>query len=1057
MNYQRTNNLIGWTVFGLSLLVYVLTLEPTASFWDCGEFIAVARHLQTPHPPGAPIFSLLGRVFSLMSGEGWSGFSFSEDAAYWINMVSAVSGAFTSLFLFWSITMFSRKILKNSKEKSGELTLDNEGKVEYSIADKIAIFGAGFVGAMACTFCDSIWFSSVEAEVYAISLFFTSFVVWAMLRRSFLTEQIEKDRWMILIAYMVGLSIGVHLLNLVAIPALALIVYYENNKATLKGTIITIVISAVILMSILSGLPGLTSIAFWFDRVFNSLGLPFNFGAYFFLAALIGGLVYGIMYSIQNNKRILNVALLSTSFILIGFFSYFIIVIRSQQDPTIDENNPDDLVNFISYLNREQYGDRPLFFGPQYNIDLQESWKKHFDTYGHNGEQNYMKKYGAVKYKKEDGSYVAYDTAESYVYPSEAESFLPRMYSGDQGHVQQYTSLLSQYNNDYYPMEYSNGERISFTDNIHYFFDRQLGRMYFRYFLWNFAGRERQEQYANWMMPQDLANEDLPAIIRHPARNNFYLIPLIIGFIGLIYQLYKDQNNFIVVITLFLFTGVAIIFYLNAPPTEPRERDYAYAGSYFAFCIWIGLAVMALYDFLGKALKHKLGAASVSLAVCIIAPSIMGAVGWDDHDRSRRYFSVDSAKNLLNSCEKNAILFTAGDNDTFPLWYVQEVEGFRTDVRVCNLSLLNTDWYAEQMTRQAHESAPLPISFAPSAYIQGSLDYLPFNINSRKNLTKLYYEKAGEQSRYNPMKDPGFSLDRYISLVRELSPKVMDSYDDKNFMPFKIARKFTIPVDSAKTAQLAWIPKELKSRVVNEMSFDNGEGALYKKDIIMLDIINSVAKSGWDRPIYFSTTAGSPGGDNFQGIKEYLQQEALAFRLIPAVNYGQMNQELTHKILKEDFSYRGLTDKSICYTDDYERMVYGTQAVYIQLAMSYIGTNQKDKAKDLFTIYHKNISEEVFPWNSLSPSYLSVYYDIYGDEAGDKEYNKISKIYFDVIKHYITTGDHSEHREEHIGNALRILGYDGKGLTEILTSRNRTELLKTHQAKMSQISKTLGF
>ncbi len=1051
MNYQKINNLTGWLVFGLSLLVYVLTLEPTASFWDCGEFIAVARHLQTPHPPGAPIFSLLGRVFSMFSGDGWSGFSFSENAAYWVNMLSAVSGAATSLFMFWSITILGKKLLK----------VDGEG----SKADKIAIFGAGFVGAMACTFSDSLWFSAVEAEVYAISVFFTAFVFWAMLKRSTIKNQTEKDRWMILIAYMMGLSIGVHLLNLVAIPALAFIVYFENEKPTLKGAIITFLLSAVILVAILSGLPGLTEIAFWFDRIFNSMGLPFNYGAYFFLTAIIGGLVYGIMYSMQHGKRILNVALLSTSFILIGFLSYFVIIIRSQQDPTIDENNPDDLVNFISYLKREQYGDRPLFFGPQFNIDLQASWQKHAQEHGQ-PEGDFMTKKGSVKYKKVDGNYVAYDTAFSYKYPPEAESFLPRMY--DPSHQNIYMNLIEQYNDGYYPTEYYSGERISFVDNMKYFFDRQLGRMYWRYFLWNFKGRERQEQYAGTMSMNSPSNEELPQVLRHPARNNFFAIPLIIGLIGLAYHFMKDHLNFTVVLTLFLLTGMAVIFYLNAPPVEPRERDYAYSGSYMAFCVWIGLAVIALYDILGKALKNKLGSASIALSVCIVAPSIMAAVGWDDHDRSKRFFSVDSAKNLLNSCEENAILFTAGDNDTFPLWYVQEVEGFRTDVRVCNLSLLNTDWYTEQMTRKAHKSMPLPITFAKDDYMQGSLDFLPFRTESRKNIAKTYYQEQqtneGKQMVYNPNADPGFSLDKYIALVREKSPKIMDFYGEKE-MPFKIARKFTIEVDSVKVAAMSWIPQNLKSKVVSKMVFDNGDQALYKKDLIMLDIINSVSKSGWDRPIYFSTTAGSPGGENFQGIREYLQQEALAYRLIPASGYGQMSEEMTHKILttgyknnknvNRQFYYRGLMDTTIVYTDDYERMVYGTQAIYIQLAMSYVESNQIPKAKELFDFYTKTISERNFPWNNLAPAYLNLAYDIYGNGRGDKEYEKISALYFDVILHYIRTGDDSVHRDEHIENAIRILG--SSGFLKVLSDKNRTSLVKIHQEKLAKIAQALGY
>jgi hypothetical protein len=1033
MKYKLLNNTIGWFVFGLSLLVYVLTLEPTASYWDCGEFIAVARHLQTPHPPGAPIFSLLGRFFSMLSGDGWSGFSYSETAAYWINMVSAVSSAFTSLFLFWTITILAKKLLK----------FEGEG----SLTDKIVVFGAGFVGAMACTFCDSIWFSAVEAEVYAISLFFTSFVLWAMLKRAQLTDQVKKDRFMILIAYMVGLSIGVHLLNLVAIPALALIVYFEKEKPTWKGGLIAFFASIVILYAILSGLPGLTSIAFWFDRLFNSFGAPFNFGAFVFLSILLGGLLYGIFYSIKNSHRVLNVSLLSVSFILIGFFSYFVIIIRSGQNPSIDENDPENLANFISYLNREQYGDRPLLKGPQFNIDFNQSWQNSAQNMGVSptSDDLYTKK--SPRYRQgEDGSYVPYDEdAISYNYPSEYKSLLPRMYSSDPSHVSIYKRMITEYHDGLYPLEYTQGEKIDNMDNFKYMFEKQLGDMYWRYFLWNFKGRERQEQYAASISPFAPSNEELPQILKHPARNNFFMIPLILGLIGLVYQLFKDQLNFTVILTLFVFTGIAIIIYLNAPPTEPRERDYAYAGSYMAFCIWIGLSVIAIYQGLVYTIKNKLGAASIAVAACMMAPTIMGAVGWDDHDRSRRYFSVDSAKNLLNSCEPNGILFTAGDNDTFPLWYVQEVEGFRTDVRVCNLSLLNTDWYVDQMKRPSHKSAPLPITFEHNSYIQGTLDYLPFKLDSRKNQSRPYYVKNGESYNYDGAKDPGMSLDAYVTAVRNLDPSVMESYGDK-IMPMKMARKFRINLDTAQIARLAWVPNDLKNRLETQLVFDNGEGAIYKKDLIMMDIINSISKSGWDRPIYFSTTAGQPGGENYLGIRDHLQQEGLAYRLLPVNAGSRMNKEITHKILTDKFFYgerpkeknTGLMDTTITYTDDYSRMVSGIQMIFLQLGMNYVQDGQKEKAKELFDFYHTKISEVNFPWDRFAPTYLDLVYQVYGAEKGDAETKRITKLYTDVLKHYATSVDDAIHRNDHIQNAVQILGEGG--IIQILAKNQRTQL-----------------
>lgn len=982
MNYQKLNNITGWAVFAISLLVYILTLEPTAGFWDCGEFIAVARHLQTPHPPGAPVFSLLGRMFSLFSGDGWGGFSYSTDAAYWINMMSAVSGAFTVLFLFWSVTMLGRKLMK----------LKGEG----SLPEQIVVLGAGVVAALTCTFCDSIWYSAVETEVYAISLFFTSFVFWAMLKRETKPKGAEQDRWMILIAYMIGLSIGVHLLNLVTIPALALIFYFGKYKATWQGGLITLIVSAFILLLILSGLPGLTSIAFAFDKLFaNSFGLGFNTGAIVFFILIITSLVVGIKYSIKHSKRLLNVVLLSSTFILIGFLSYSVLVIRSQQNPTIDENNPEDLVNFISYLKREQYGDRPLFNGPSFNTE----WKQ---------EYGYVD--GTPRYLKDtiNNEYVNYHTSSSRAYPSEVTTFLPRMYNPEHRGI--YTDLLNKYNDGYW-----DGGEISFIDNVKYMFDRQMGRMYWRYFLWNFVGRERQEQYASSLSINAPSNEELPELLRHASRNNFYAIPLILGLIGLMFQLFKDQDNFFVTLILFLFTGLAIIFYLNAPPVEPRERDYAYSGSYLAFSIWIGLSVIALYEMFNKVIKNKMATASTALIICLVAPSLMGAIGWDDHDRSRRTFSVGSAKNLLNSCAPNAILFTAGDNDTFPLWYVQEVEGFRTDVRVCNLSLLNTDWYIDQMRRKAHLSEPLPITIPHDDYIQGRLDYLPFSINSSKNQTRKYYRKdpEGGQPKYVQERDPGYPLDKFIAQVRTKSPQVMENFGTE-LMATKIARKFRIPLDSAEITNLDFIPSEYKKNIESNLVFDNKEGYMMKKDLIMLDIINSIAKDGWKRPIYFSTTAGLPGGDNFQGIKNYLQQEALAYRMIPVNAGAVMNEELTFKILTEEFDYGNLIDTTISYTEDYTRMVAGTQRVYLGLANNYIQSGNKAKARELMDFYNSKISNKNFPWSRESATYLDVVYSAYGVEEGDKEFDRMSKLHFDVIKYYVTSGDNSSHKRNHL-------------------------------------------
>jgi len=993
MNYKKINNLTGWGIFAVAMYVYWATAERTASFWDCGEFIAVARYLQTPHPPGAPIFSLLGRLFSLLGGDGILEPGVAEGsttAAFWVNMMSAVSGAFTVLFLFWSVTIIAKKLLNVDGEPSK--------------AETLVIMGAGIVAGLACTFCDSIWFSAVEAEVYAISLFFTSFVFWAMLKWDENANDPQSDRWLMLVAYGVGLSIGVHLLNLVTIPAMGLIFYFRKYKPDWVKASVAVLISGIILFVILSSLPWISDLAFGFDRIFVGMGLPFNVGAYILLTLLVGALVFGVYKSIINNNRVLNVSLLSGIFILIGFMSYGVIIIRSGQNPPIDENNPENLVNFISYLKREQYGDRPLFNGPQFNMA-----------------SDYTIEPGKKRYKKDKNGYRMYHQESKVVYPAKAKSFLPRMYSTDQRHLREYRQLLKNYLDDDRQVRkiLAGKEKISFWTNMQYMFDRQLGRMYLRYFKWNFIGRARQKQYAESLTPFATANEDLPKLLQHPSRNNFFAIPFIIGLIGLLFQFSKDYKNFSVVAMLFFFTGIAIIIYLNAPPIEPRERDYAYAGSYFAFTIWMGLGVVALYSMINKVLSNKMASAAIGLAVCMVAPTIMGAVGWDDHDRSRRYFSVDGAKNLLESCAPNAILFTAGDNDTFPLWYVQEVEGFRNDVRVCNLSLLGTDWYIESMKRKAHNSEALPISFEHKDFIQGKNDYLRYY--PQYDLNKNAYQLEPEV-KYLSQKDPGYLLDKFISDVKAKNANA-SIQNGRQKLEAKRVRKFIVPLDATKIAQQDFIPEKYKNRIPERMVFDNGNRGITKSDLMMLDMINQNAKNGWKRPIYFSTTIGNPGGNNFQGIKKYLQLEGLAYRLVPFVGNGEINEEIMVTNMTEKFSYRGLNDNTICYTDDYERMVLGLKGQFLQLASHFNYKGDKKKAQEILEFYDANISEEVFPWTVYGPSYLNVVYTSYGVEKGNQEAEKLFMQNLDVLKFYAEhlTGNDAEHLADYSSTSLRVI------------------------------------
>lgn len=935
--FKLVNNVTGWFVFLIATIVYVLTLEPTASFWDCGEFIAVSYKLMTPHPPGAPFFLLVGRMFSLFASDV-------TQVAYWINMVSALSSSFTILFLFWSITLFSKKIVTPIKDG------------DYTLAQIILIMGSGLVGSLAYTFSDSFWFSAVEAEVYAMSAFFTSFVVWAMLKWESVADEEGSDRWLILIAYMVGLSIGVHLLNLVAIPALGFIFYFKRYKPSLMGYIATFGISSLILGIILVVIiPGLPSFAAVFELIFvNDFGLPFNSGVIFFSVLFIGAIAGGIFWSIKNNNRIVNTALLGLVFILIGYSSYGIILIRSNFNPPIDENNPEEVMKFISYLKREQYGDRPLFVGPDFTASPEEQV---------DGDPLYR--------RGENGQYVIYDYKTENNYAAEDMRFFPRMHSRQAHHVSQYEGLLKEYTNGQWQSEKENQSRaggqqvkadpITSGQNIKYLIDRQLNKMYWRYFLWNFVGREGDIQDSGVMLPTDTPNEELPIELQSFARNNFYALPLILGLIGLIFQYKKDKQSFSIVLMLFFFTGIAIILYLNAPPVEPRERDYAYAGSYYAFCFWIGFGVLAIANFLMQFIKNtKVMSVSATL-IGLIIPGIMAGQGWDDHNRSNRYHSVDSAKNLLDSCEKNAILFTGGDNDTFPLWYVQEVEGYRTDVRVCNLSLLNTDWYIDQMKRKYYDSEALPISLNTEHYIQGKNDVL------------YYVNREGT--------DRPLFLDRYISAVRSDSKQIRHAIGGNrhqqyiNTFPSKI---FVLEVNQAEAQKV--VPNRLKPLVQNTIEWKVNKSYLEKKDLVMLDMIANINKDGWKRPIYFSTTLGP---SNYLNLKDHMLLEGLAYRLLPAKHgdrNGDINTEKMYENMMTKFKWRQMDNPSVFYDENYKRFVFNARFQYYILAAQLLNEGKREKAKEVVNYCLKVLPDNTFPYDEYSTQFIPLLFELKEDK-----------------------------------------------------------------------------
>ncbi|MBC5773953.1 DUF2723 domain-containing protein [Pontibacter sp. KCTC 32443] len=916
-DYRKINNLVGWVVFFIATVVYVLTLEPTASFWDAGEFIACSYKLLVPHPPGAPFYLLVGRIFSMFAGDP-------SQVAWWVNLLSALCSSFTVLFLFWTITIFAKKLLI----KEGEAP--TPGNI-------LLVMGAGVVGALAYTFSDSAWFSAVEAEVYAMSSFFTAIVFWAILRWEAKVGEAHSDKWLVLIAYLVGLSIGAHLLNLVTIPALAFIYYYRLYKPTLTGGIIAFAISAVIVVTILWGIiPGLPSIAGAVEVFFvNSLGLPFGSGLVIFVLLVVGAIAYGIMFSIKRNMRVLNTALLSLVFVLIGYSSYMIIPIRSSYDPTIDENDPDDIMSVVSYLKREQYGDRPLLYGPQYNA------------------QPVGQEEGAMRYVKGKDKYVEAGRKIEPVYDDKDLTLLPRIYSDAPQHIDEYKKWV----------DLREGQMPTFGQNLSFMFRYQLGHMYWRYFLWNFVGRESDVQNAGvvWFTGDE---PGLPQqVVNSKARNNFFALPLIIGILGLIWQVRKDEKNAFVVGLLFVFTGLAIALYLNQPPTEPRERDYTFAGSYYAFSIWIGLGVIAVAGLLEKVLRNDRARAAVATLVCLLVPGIMAAEGWDDHDRSKRYQSVDSARNLLDSVAPNGILFTNGDNDTFPLWYAQEVEGYRTDVRVAVLSYLNTDWYVEQMMRPAYKSAPWPLTLGIENYRQGTNDYLPYD------------EK--------PQVAAGIDLRQFVSLVKQNHPALQVQYGAGTTLMTFPTKTFVLDVDKEKVKQMNFIPDEKEGEIVDQMKWVVNKGMLEKKHLVMLDLL---ATNNWERPVYFSTTVNSA---DFIGLSEYFQLDGLAYRIVPVKTQnsdmpGYLNKEVMYNNLMKEFEFRNFDDPSIFYDENYYRFTANARDKFGKLAAAYLAEGNKARAKELVDYCFKVMPLETVPYDFHTPQFITIYAAL-GEEQKAKE------------------------------------------------------------------------
>ncbi|MGV6946196.1 glycosyltransferase family 117 protein [Sphingobacterium kyonggiense] len=919
MNYNKINNLLGWACGIIATIVYLLTLEKTTSWWDTGEFIASAYKMQIVHQPGAPLFLMLQNVFSnLAMGDN-------TKIAYWMNVGSAVCSGLTITFLFWTISALAKKVY-------GRI-VNNEG---LSNTATINIMGAAAVGALAYTFSDTFWFSAVESEVYAMSSLCTAVVFWAILKWDAHADEPHANKWLVLIAYVMGLSIGVHLLNLLAIPALALVIYFrKTNKVTTAGVVKTLLLGVVILGFVLWGIiQYLIKFAAHFDRFFvNSLGLGFGSGVTFFALLVLGVLVWGIWYSHKKVKPVMNIAFISVAFIILGYSSFSMILIRAKANPTLNNSDPDNAFSFLSYLNREQYGDEPLFKGRYFDAKPTDM----FET-------------GKVYRKDADRYNVA---RKKYDYTFDKTTLFPRIYS------EKHESFYRDY------LKLPPGTSPTMADNLKFFFGYQIGHMYSRYFMWNFVGRQNDSQgqgslvEGNWISgikPIDNllvgGQYALPESEKENAgRNTYFFLPLILGILGAVWHFKKDQKDATVVALLFFFTGLAIVIYLNQTPMQPRERDYAFAGSFYAFCIWVGMGALWIADFLSKKINAKNAALAGTGISLLCGPVLLASQNWDDHDRSEKFLARDMAKNYLESCAPNAILFTYGDNDTYPLWYVQEVEGFRTDVRVVNLSLLSSDWYMKQMMQKVNNADALPINIDPELIKDGVRDVI----------------------YYHDLQLPGhIDIQDLMGLMLSDDPQAkipLQSGESANFLPTK---NMQYKVDRQAVLANKVVPKEWEDAIVDTMQWTYGGNIVSRADLSIMAIL---ANNNWKRPVYFTTTTPE---ENYIGLDKYLVSEGFALRLMPVaipsegdVNTPIADVEGTYNNIMNKFTWGNIAHAKYLDPDSYRYISMYAGSIFGETAQGLIGIGKSAEAKKLVNNAYENLPKrtylmsEVYGYSSL--------------------------------------------------------------------------------------------
>jgi hypothetical protein len=1035
--YKTVNNLAGWITFLIAATVYCLTIEPTASFWDCPEFITTGYKLEVGHPPGAPFFMLTANLFTQFVSDP-------AQVAKMVNYMSALMSAACILFLFWSITHLVRKLVVKDEEN-------------ITTSQLITIIGSGLVGALVYTFSDTFWFSAVEGEVYAFSSLFTALVFWLILKWEDVADQPHSDRWIILIAYLTGLSIGVHLLNLLCLPAIVLVYYYKKNpQANAKGSLLALLGSGLLVAAVLYGIvPGVVKVGGWFELLFvNSMGMPFNTGVIFYIIILAAAIMWGVYESYtersrkrmnlsflltvallgipfyghgissiliglvvlaalaaylfasklntkyQISSRTMNTALLSIMMIMIGYSSYALIVIRSTANTPMDQNSPEDIFTLGEYLGREQYGTRPLFYGPAFSsrvaLDKEDGYCVPREA---ESTTKYVRK--EKKSAEEKDSYVEIPGRVEYEYAQ--NMIFPRMYSSQ--HANQYKQWMDIKG---YDVAYDQcGEMVMVNmpnqwENIKFFFSYQLNFMYWRYFMWNFAGRQNDIQgsgeieHGNWitgfkfidnllvgnqdLMPQDLKN--------NKGHNVFYCLPLLLGIIGLLWQAYRGQRGvqqFWVVFFLFFMTGIAIVLYLNQTPSQPRERDYAYAASFYAFAIWVGMGVAGIVRLLQEYGKMKeLPAAIITSVACLMVPIQMAGQTWDDHDRSDRYVCRDFGQNYLMSLQEsgNPIIFTNGDNDTFPLWYNQETEGFRTDARTCNLSYLQTDWYIDQMKRPAYDSPSLPITWDRVEYVEGTNEYISIRPEIKNQIDALYAQadsSSNPESKIDVRKEFG---DNPYELKNILKYWVRSDKEGLRVIP---TDSIVVKIDKEAVKRSGMtIPEALGDSIPEYMHISlKGKRALYKSELMMLEML---ANANWERPIYMAITVG---GENRLNMDNHFVQEGLAYRFTPfdAQALGAtIDSEKMYDNLMNKFKFGGINKAGIYIDENTMRMCYTHRRIFTQLITQLLKEGKKDKALKALEYCEKMIPASNVPYDyqNSAQSMAEAYYLLGQKAKGDK-------------------------------------------------------------------------